>query len=140
MKTCIDCGTAENTTRVNDRCVPCYEIAAEVWQKRYNTRQDASGLDAQKLVNYLLTQLWQHECQIIPDFMPNFPREDTKPTCVIRHVTGESHEFLRYSNGPLQGFFWDIYGDDFHSPELALVALSQCPPPRGAMCVATHGN
>lgn len=35
--------------------------------------------------------------------------------------------FLRYSCGPRQGFFWDIYGDDFQTPELALLAISQAP-------------
>lgn len=137
---CKQCGDDVGMT-LNGRCGPCATIAQEEWSAIYHRRQDASKLDTQKLVNLLLTQVWQHQCQIIPDFMPNFPRADTQPTCVIRHRAGENdHQFLRYSNGPLQGFFWDLYGDDFHSPELALIALSQCPPPRGAICVSTHGK
>lgn len=136
---CKDCGDQVGMT-LNGRCGSCAQTAQEAWTEVYNRRQDASKLDAQRLVNLLLTQVWQHQCQIITDYMPNFPRPDTKPTCVIRHCHGESHQFLRYSNGPLQGFFWDIYGDDFHSPEVAIIALSQCPPPRGAICVTTHGR
>lgn len=132
---CKDC-EEPCTATMNDRCHVCANKAQEEWSRIYRHRQDASKLDTQKLVNLLLTQVWQHHCEIIPDYMPPFPREDTQPTCVIKH--GE--QFLRYSNGPLQGFFWDMYGDDFHSPELAIVALSQCQPPRGATCVTTHGN
>lgn len=47
------------------------------------------------------------------------------PATVVRY--GKS--FLRYSKGPRQGFFWDAYGDDFLSPELALLALLQAPVP-----------
>lgn len=138
---CSDCQEPCKTTH-NGRCHICAEKARRAWSEVYTRRQDAAQFVPQKLVNLLLTQVWQHQCQIIPDYMPNFPREDTKPTCVIRHSSGENeYQFLRYSNGPLQGFFWDMYGDDFGSPEMALIALSQCPPPtRGAICVTTHGT
>jgi hypothetical protein len=134
---CIEC-KQPTTSTANDMCPDCFKAAQEEWQKRYQNRQDAGGLDAQKLVNLLLTQLWQHECQIITDFMPNFPQPDTQPKCIIRHCADENHQFLRYSAGPLQGYFWDVYGDDFHSPELAIFALSMAPTPRGAICVPTH--
>jgi hypothetical protein len=63
--------------------------------------------------------------------MPPFPREDTRPTVVIRHNNGTEYPaFLRYSCGPKQGFFWDSYGDDMQEVELAIVALSQAPYPR----------
>jgi hypothetical protein len=68
---------------------------------------------------------WWHLAEIVPAFMPPYPREDTRPTCVVR-VRGS---FLRYSVGPRQGFFWDMYGDNFHTPELALLALLQAPVP-----------
>ncbi len=54
-------------------------------------------------------------------------------------IVGKSHaqefqvrlgkSYLRHSRGPRQGHFWDIYGDDYQSPELALVALLQAEPP-----------
>jgi hypothetical protein len=110
------------------------------WSERFSRRQDTSNIDVQKLVNKLLTQLWQHECQIITNYMPKYPRPDTTVSCVIRHTVNEGNQFLRYSNGPLQGFFWDVYGDDFHTPELALIALSQAPTPSGAVYGSTHGK
>lgn len=140
---CSDCDyeQKEDEWFTNGRCHACAKKAQDDWTAIYTSRQDAAQFKPQKLVNLLLTQVWQHQCQIIPDYMPNFPREYTKPTCVIRHHAGENdHQFLRYSKGPLQGFFWDMYGDDFGSPEAALIALSQCPPPRGAICVTTHGT
>jgi hypothetical protein len=51
------------------------------------------------------------------------PREGTRPTCVVK--LGRS--FLRYSHGPRQGYFWDAYGDDMHTPERALLALLRAP-------------
>lgn len=69
--------------------------------------------------------VWVKLAEIIPDYMPPFPDAKTKPRCVVK--CGQS--FLRHSRGPLQGHFWDIYGEDYQSPELALVALLQAPPP-----------
>lgn len=37
--------------------------------------------------------------------------------------------YLRYSKGPYQHYFWDVYGDDFQSPELAFYAILHAPPP-----------
>jgi hypothetical protein len=68
---------------------------------------------------------WRRFAEIVPGYIPPFPSPDTQPTLVIRY--GES--FLRYSKGPRQGFFWDMYGDDFYTAELALVALLQAPVP-----------
>lgn len=49
----------------------------------------------------------------------------------VRYNDGTEYPpFLRYSCGPKQGFFWDIYGDDMHSVELAIIALSNAPYPR----------
>lgn len=113
---------------------------AEAWYLRYHNRQETGHIDVQKLVNLLLDQLWQHECQIISDWMPNHPRPETTPITAIRHYADGSHQFLRYSKGPLQGYFWDSYPDDMHSPELALIVLSRAPAPLNAKCVATHGK
>ena len=89
------------------------------------------GVDLRRLVGLLLDQAWHSECEIIPDYMPPFPRDDTRPKVVIRHNNGTEYPaFLRHSKGPKQGFSWDIYGDDMHDVELAIVALSQAPYPR----------
>jgi len=113
----------------------------QAWQTRMARRLDASTLDCQRLVNSLLTQHWMHECAVIPDYMPPYPHPDTRPRCVVRYTyTDGGKAFLRYSKGPLQGYFWDGYGEDMHSPELAIVALSQSPPPpRVDVCIPTHG-
>lgn len=68
---------------------------------------------------------WRKRAEIVKAYMPPFPREDTKPKCVVR-LDGA---FLRYSKGPRQGYFWDGYGDDLLSPEDALFALLQAPVP-----------
>ena len=83
------------------------------------------------ILPYLLDESWHEECEIITDYMPRYPRPETRPTVVIRHNNGTKWPaYLRYSKGPKQGFFWDTYGDDFHNPNLALIALSNAPTPR----------
>ncbi len=84
-----------------------------------------------RLLELLLDEPWHKRCEIIPDYMPPFPRPDTQPEVCIRYNDGTEYPpFLRYSKGPKQGFFWDIYGDHFHDVPLAIVALSQAPAPR----------
>ncbi len=88
---------------------------------------DDMDIDVQRLIALLLKQPWHKRCEIIPDYMPPYPKPSTKPKVVIH--CGES--FLRYSKGPAQGFFWDCYGDNFQSIELAIIALSRAPYPGG---------
>jgi hypothetical protein len=75
---------------------------------------------------------WRESCEIIPDYMPPYPQKDTQPRVVVAFQAKgwDEPSFLRYSKGPAQGFFWDIYGDDMQTVELALVAISQAPAPR----------
>lgn len=88
-------------------------------------------VDGAKLVEHLLDQQWHQRCEILPEYMPRFPSKDTRPTVQVRFNDGSEYPpFLRYSCGPKQGFFWDIYGDDMQSIELAVIALSQAPAPR----------
>lgn len=68
---------------------------------------------------------WRKFAEIVPGYMPPFPRPETRPTLVVRYGTS----MLRYSKGPRQGYFWDLYGDDFYTAELALMALLQAPVP-----------
>ncbi len=105
-------------------------------------RQDPAQFDTAKLVNLMLSQHWMHKCKIDTAYMPPHPHKDTRPTCQVHYTYKDgSVTGLRYSAGPLQGYFWDIYGEDFHSPELALLALSQAPPPpRVEHVIPTHGR
>ncbi len=87
-------------------------------------------VDSEQLIKYLLNQPWHKKCEIIPDYMPPNPSEDTRPSVQIKYNDGSEYPpFLRYSHGPRQGYFWDIYGEDFHNVELAIIALSKAPAP-----------
>jgi hypothetical protein len=82
-----------------------------------------------ELIKLLLNQRWHSECQIIHDYMPPHPGKNTRPTVVVMYPNVYENTFLRYSCGPDQGFFWDVYGDDMLSVEIAIVALSKAPIP-----------
>lgn len=117
-------------------------LSQEDYQARMRVRMDVSKFDIQRLANYMLTQHWMHECQIIPDYMPPFPNAYTRPTCQVMYKyrrTGHQ-TFLRHGGGPLAGGFWDLYGTDFGTPELALIALSQAPAPGRISVIPTHGT
>lgn len=94
-------------------------------------------VDIANLVHLLLNEQWQGKCEIVPNYVPEFAQPETRPMLVIRcaiHSDHPNHEpdsysYLRHSGGPCQGFFWDCYGDDMHSIEVAIIALSQAPCP-----------
>lgn len=73
--------------------------------------------------------VWRQQAEIIVDYMPPFPRPNTRPSVVVRF----EEVFLRHSKGPLQGHSWDIYGDDYMTAELALIALLEAPIPPSAI-------
>ncbi len=79
----------------------------------------------ESLREHLWRSWWHAKVEIIPDWMPKFPRPETKPSTVVRY--GES--YLRHSKGPRQGFSWDIYPDNMHSEELAIIAVASAPTP-----------
>ena len=82
----------------------------------------------ERLVDTLLdssNHRWRAEVVIHPKYMPKFPTEDTRPTVQVEY----KGQFLRYSRGPRQGYFWDVYGEDMHTPELAFCALLEAPSP-----------
>lgn len=140
--TCKSCGKQNCSMLAQDDCWQCHEPKRRAWREKVNARQDPTQFDVRKVVNLLLLHVWQHECVIVPDYMPPLPRADTRPTCQVYWPEPNGDKtWLRHSLGPLQGYSWDVYGDDFQSPELALIALSQAPPPtRVDYCIPTHGN
>lgn len=90
------------------------------------TKPQWPAFDAASLVNALLDRYdWRREAEIVVGYMPPYPTPDTQPACIVR--IGEWS--LRYSRGPLQGHFWDAYGEDYHTPELAFRALLEADPP-----------
>jgi hypothetical protein len=78
---------------------------------------------------------WRTRAKIIKDYLPQHARAGTKPRCVVVFDYEDRRDgeadccFLRHSNGPRQGHFWDEYGDDYLTPELALIALLRAPVP-----------
>lgn len=96
-------------------------------------------VNVEKLLEHLLKYRWQYECKIICDFLPPCSRHDTKPKLVVYHPYYES--FLRYSRGPHSVPAWDVYGDDFQTVELALIALMNAPAPHcGSVTVRQCGS
>ena len=67
--------------------------------------------------------VWRRHAEIVPRWMPRYPDARTTPICAVK--LGDS--YLRYSHGPRQGYFWDMYPDDMHSPERAHLALLRAP-------------
>jgi hypothetical protein len=89
---------------------------------------DPKMFTVERLVDAMLDDMhgncdaWRILAEIVPEYMPPFPRPETRPICVVR--IGNS--FLR---GGGRDFFWDMYGDNFRSPEQALLALVRAPIP-----------
>lgn len=101
------------------------EAEAELERLRGEREQDTA-----RMRQLLLDQPWHRKTEIILGYMPPYPNADTRPTVQIRYNDGSEHPpFLRYSAGPKQGFFWDIYGEDFQNESLALLALHKAPAP-----------
>nr|WP_250808433.1 hypothetical protein [Neorhizobium tomejilense] len=140
--TCKSCEDTNLEGTINGMCADCHRTATEKWQAKMAIRQDPAQFDMVKLVNRLLSQHWMHECEIIPRYMPPNPGDDTRPTCQVRYTYEDgTMAFLRYSKGPMQGYFWDMYGEDMGSPERALICISQSPaPPRVGVVIPTHGE
>jgi len=71
------------------------------------------------------TNPWHLHVEVVENYMPPFPRPDTKPSIQVRW--GDS--FLRYARGVFQPWFWDIYGDEFYSVQRAWLSVAQAPAP-----------
>lgn len=94
---------------------------------RFLSRMLDAGLTVKSIVEAYLSQNpldWRVHAEIIPDYIAPFDKE-MKQRCVVRY----QDSFLRYSNGPHQGFFWDCYGDDMLNVGLAFRALIEAPTP-----------
>lgn len=90
-------------------------------------------IDPNKLLDFILNDCagninkWWQLVEFVKDYMPPFPRPDTKPTkCSVK--CGET--FLRDLGRGV--FVWDIhYGEasEFFTPEQGLLALMKAPVP-----------
>lgn len=89
------------------------------------------AVNVERLAGCMLDQPWHERCRVVHDYTPKNPRPGTRPTVIVIYDDGTEYPpCLRYSCGPKQGFFWDIYGDDLLNVELALLALMRAPAPR----------
>jgi hypothetical protein len=107
-------------------------------QARMLKDYDRAAVDVDKLLAVFLdydAHPWRRDAEIIEKWLPEHPRPDTKPRCVVRW----GNSFLRHSHGPLQHHFWDIGGDDYQTRVLALLALSQAPPHPRLMYLGIEG-
>lgn len=85
-----------------------------------------SNIDANKLVALVLDQNWHKECEIIQNHKY---RDGSEVKVLIKYPNEHQDTFLRYSKGHKQCYFWDVYGNDFNTVELAILALSKAPIP-----------
>ena len=77
---------------------------------------------------------WWALCEIIPAYKAPYAKEGDPSRCVVRckNPNGDNRcHFLRFSKGPWQGHIWDMYGDDYQTAEIALMALLTAPIPPG---------
>lgn len=82
------------------------------------------------LVSNLLIHEWQKHCVITKTKLTGDGFGTIPLKLVVSYISNDGGvKYLRHSKGPLLWYFWDIYGDDFLSPEVALIALSKSPPP-----------
>lgn len=68
---------------------------------------------------------WMKLVEILPDYRFPFASDDASKLCAVR--CGE--HYLCFSNGPVQHYYWSDIGNDFKTPENALIALLKAPVP-----------
>lgn len=91
---------------------------------------------------------WIRLVEIVPDYVPPFPRPETRPSIAVRVLTrpdepapGPGISTSRYSylrTGGMVGwrcggYFWDLYGTEFSTLECALLAVVHAPVPPGLL-------
>jgi hypothetical protein len=78
---------------------------------------------------------WRCNAEILPTYRAPFAKDSEPTRCVVHYPMPwrERGLFLRHSKWPRQGHFWDIYGDDYQTPDLALIAFLEAPVPPGLL-------
>lgn len=89
------------------------------------------NFDLNNLISNLLIHKWQWHCVIAKtNFSGEGSFDKTLLRCRVSYTSSDSIvKYLNYSRGPWGLFLWDNIGDDFLDPEIALLAISKCPPP-----------
>lgn len=85
---------------------------------------------------------WRHFVEIVENYKPPFAGPNYQPRFVVRFKSPWRKDgttwFLRYSNGPGAGHFWDSYGDDYLNYQLAHAAILIAPLPPGLFNFTQH--
>lgn len=88
------------------------------------------NFDLNNLVSNLIIHRWQRHCVISKTKLTGNGFGTIPLKLIVSYTSNDGTvNYLRYSTGPSTWFFWDVYGDDFLNPEIALLAISKCPPP-----------
>ena len=108
----------------------CLHGKALTLDKNYSLECSYCHKDARESIERYKDALHTEErliaIEIVKNYMPPYPRPGTQPKkFVVKHR--RSNMFLRHSCGPIQGYFWDMYGDDFDHEEWALWAAYHAP-------------
>lgn len=111
---------------------------------------DRSLINPSKLLDLMLDDVagnvnaWWSLVEIVPDYMPPFPRKDTRPSIQVRclvmpdapvpgpGVQTARHVYLRaggIAGWQYGGYFWDLYGTEWATVEHAILAVLHAPVP-----------
>ena len=71
----------------------------------------------------------QPQISIIQNYTFPYPRVGDQPLAyvVCKRLPNKEPMYLRYSRGPEQGHFWDVYPDDYMNENLARKAIGLSP-------------
>jgi hypothetical protein len=56
-------------------------------------------INLSKLLPLILREDWHEKCEILPDYMPKYPREDTRPSVQVRYNDGSKRSSERLKGG-----------------------------------------
>lgn len=115
---------------------------------------DRSLIDSKALLDLLLDDAhgnvnsWLRLVEIVPNYMPPFPRTDDRPSiqvrCLVRPdepipgvgIVTSRYSYLRHggiAGWQSGGYFWDAYGTKWLSVEYAFLAVLHAPVPPGLL-------
>lgn len=90
----------------------------------------AEQINVEELLKLVMTKPWHKGCEIIQeDGKVKVKYEDNTEHPPGLRKMPEGGAFMSSNSRVENGLFWDIGGDDFGSPEKALLAILQSPEP-----------
>lgn len=90
----------------------------------------AKQINVQKLLDIIMTKSWHKGCQIIQkNGKVKVKYEDNTKYPPFLHKMPEGGAFMSSNSKVENGLYWDIGGNDFETPEQALIAILQSPEP-----------